>query len=436
MNYLPQINSKAVSKDAFLLFLIGCFSVTQIRLGAKIGISEIFMVLAMPMLFLKNLPYYRADGMLPLLNLLFLWAVGAIFSDFYNRSTVFQYLRGISVPVTVLAAVVCIHNFLRRDIRNYKWLILGMACSHVIAVFIFQRGSAGDLAIEGDTAGAIDAVVGYKLFWANMIKRWVLLPVQMYYLQTPIVFSCLGITVASIASAMSGGRSAFLVSIISLVLIFYSRRNVKLMLSIRRHILVFLCIIGLVGICVKSAYKYAATHGLLADSDTLKFERQTAQGDSALQLLMSGRAHFFIGLFAAKDRPIVGYGSWPLDKEGYTFDFLSKYGNEDDFKMLKKIREQNKVSIIPSHSHIICYWLWHGIFGLLFWCYVIYISLRSFTKLHVMPELFGYFAAILPSFLWDIFFSPFGLRVEESTLFVLMILVNKIAKNNNGIYKG
>lgn len=432
MDFL-QIDNKASKHDAFWLFMIGCFSMTQLRLGAKIGISELFMVLAAPVIYFRNLRHYKADGMLPMLNLLFLWILGALFSDWYNETETYQIIRGFSVPTAVFATVVCVHNFLRRDIRNYKWILLGVACSHVISTFVFQRGTAGDLAAEGDMAGAIEAVVGYKLFWANLIHRWILLPVQTLYLKTPVVLSLLCLMVSSVAAAMSGGRSAFLVGVASLFLVLYSRRNAKLMLSIRRHLVLMFCVLAVIGVCVKSAYEYAATHGMLSEVDVKKYEHQTGQGNNALRMLMSGRGEFFIGLIAALDKPVIGHGSWARDEGGYVIDFMEKYGSEDDVKILKQSQIQYGVKFISSHSHIICYWLWHGIFGLLFWCYIIFLAIRTFTKyLHVVPEMFGYWAIILPDFFWHVFFSPFGLRTEECVLFVCMVLLHKIAKENHG----
>ena len=46
-----------------------------------------------------------------------------------------------------------IHHFLKDDIRDSKWLLFGLACSLVLSTFVFQRGTAGDMAAEGDMAG-------------------------------------------------------------------------------------------------------------------------------------------------------------------------------------------------------------------------------------------------------------------------------------------
>ncbi len=429
MRFMAQLEEKPPKTDAFWLFMIGCFSLTQLKFGAKIGISELAMVLAAPALYFRNLRYYRQDGMLPMLSLLFLWCIGAAFADWYNESVLFQWMRGVSVPLIVFATVVCLHNFLRRDIRNYKWILLGLVCSQVISIFVFQRGGAGDMAAEGDIAGAVEKVVGYKLFWVNMIQGWTLLPIQTLYMKTPFPYMIGALLLNGFMAAKSGGRSAFLIVMASLTLIAFARRKVRLMIVIKNHLILIVCILAVCGYLVKLGYQYAAMHGILEEEEVRKYERQTSEGDSALKMLMAGRAHFFIGAIAALDKPIIGHGSWAIDDHGYSIDFLDKYGSELDRNMIMTERMELGMAIIPSHSHIVCYWLWHGIFGFAFWAYIIFLAGRTFARyMHVVPEMFGYWAIMLPYFFWHVLFSPFGLRTEECVLFVCMVLLHKIAR--------
>lgn len=113
---------------------------------------------------------------------------------------------------------------------------------------------------------------------------------------------------------------------------------------------------------------------------------------------------------------------------------MSKHGNEADVKnVMLNWNERGSRFIIPSHSHIVCYWLWHGVFGLVFWGYIIFIAVRTFMyKLHVFPDMFGYWATTLPDFFWSVLFSPFGLRTGESLLFVMMVLVHNVEMRNKG----
>jgi len=221
---------------ALILFLIGLFSLTQVKIGGKIGISEFFMVISSPFLFFKDLSSLKRDGFLTMINLALLWLVGAAFSDWMNGSVFDQSIRGLSVPVVIFSTVVVIHHFLRDDIRDCKWLLLGLACSLVLSTFVFQRGTAGDMAAEGDMAGAVQKVVGYKLFWSNQIKTWFSLPVQTMYLRMPFAMSMICVSVVVVASLLRGGRSAFLFALMSLVLLVMGRKNINAMRNVKKHI--------------------------------------------------------------------------------------------------------------------------------------------------------------------------------------------------------
>lgn len=437
--WVSHMKRSSVGREsAIWLFLIGLFSMTQIRLVAKIGISEAGMLIAAPILFFQDLPSLKRDGVLPLLNFAFIWLGGACLSDWINGSSFAQMFRGVAVPYVICSTVIVIHHFIKNDVRSCKWLIFGLACSSVLSIFIFQRGMAGDMAAEGDVAGAIERVVGYKLFWAFTIKTWLLLPVQTMYLSVPFFYSFFAVCVASIAAWLTGGRSSFLVSVFSLVMLIYARKRFRAMRQIKKHIVVVLLVLGGIGAVVKWGYKYAGQHGYLNEYETKKFERQTQAGDSVLKLLMAGRGEFFISCFAIWDRPIIGHGSWAIDRRGYTQEFLVKYGTEEDIMALRrredKISDMGGLATIPTHSHITTAWLWHGIAGGMFWIYVGILAGKAFIRrLHLVPELYGYLVIALPNIAWDILFSPFGLRTEECLLFTILAMLGKIEKSQRAM---
>lgn len=409
------------------LFLIGLFSMTQIRFGAKIGISEIACCVFAPFLYIKDIRLYRSDGVALYFNLLLLWIGGAIFSDFYNHSFFNQIIRGFSVPVTVFCLSVCIYHNLRQSYSGLKWLLLGIAMSCVLSIFVFQRGMAGDLAADGDVSGAVDAVVGYKLFWANMSKTWLGLPIQGWYLQMPMVYIFPALIAIVIINLLSGGRSSFLVSIFSIFFVMFGLKNSSSMRKIKKMFPLFLICMVIIALTIKWGYGYLVKNGYLNEYETEKFERQTERGSDILSLLIAGRGDFFIGLFAALDKPIVGQGSQALDLYGYEKDYLVKYGSDKEKTRYAQAEMRGAVRTIRAHSHVICYWMWHGIFALIFWLYVLYLVLITVrNRLAHIPSWFGYFAIVLPTFLWDYFFSPFGQRVDDCAMFCALLVVAKV----------
>jgi len=421
---INSLSTNASRGAAVLLFLIGLLSQTQVSLGGKLGISEFVMVLFAPFAFFKNLSLLRRDGVLLYFWLILLWLGGAIFVDLYRSNYILFMLKGIAVPITVFANSICVYVLLRNNFSNLRWFLLGVAISGVISIFIFQRGGAGDVAAEFGMEAGMEKVVSYKLFWVFQLTTWLTLPIVMNYLKCPKWYMIIVVIFMALFNLYSGGRSMFLSAALTLLMIVLAGKSRQSIALIKRHVGLMLVLILILGVVVKFGYDYAARHRYLSEAEQAKHEKQTAQGSGFLNLLMAGRGDTFIGLFAALDKPILGHGSVAIDDHGYILDFLRKYGTERDYQMVRTARDKYGVYRILAHSHIVCYWMWHGIFGLIFWLYVIYLSVKTILqRLHIYPAWYGYFAVSLPMFFWDVIFSPFGKRVEYSALFVTFLLV-------------
>ena len=417
------------SGAALLLFFIGLFSLTQINIGGKIGISELVMVICSPFVFVLNLKVFRRDRALTYFYLILLWLGGAIFVDLYTHNYFAFMMRGIAVPITVFANSVCIYAVLRKDLDNLKWFLLGVAISGVISIFVFQRGVAGDLAAEYGMEAGIESVVGYKLFWVNQLTAWLTLPIAGWYLKTPKVYSVVALGFLSAFNLATGGRSAFLIAATSLVLIVLGGKTRKALQFFKRHAAVVVIIIGMLGVGAKVVYQLAATSGWMGYDEADKYERSVEHGTSALDLLKESRSEFFIGLYAALDKPILGHGSVAIDNHGYVMDYMYKNRDLAAYERVCRLRNMFGANVIPAHSQIITFWMWHGIFGLIFWSFVIVMSIKTLAKrLYIYPPWFGYLAVTIPSFIWNVLFSPFGGRMVESALFVVLLLVSKMSR--------
>jgi len=431
MQYQPinVCSEREGRRNAIFLFLLGLFSQTQISIGGKLGISELVMVACAPFLFLKNIPVFRREHALTYFWLILLWLAGAIFVDVYTHNYFILAMRGIAVPITVFANSVCVYVLLRKKLDNLKWLLFGMAISGVVSIFVFQRGGAGDIAAEYGMEAGVERVVGYKLFWVVQLTTWLSLPIVANYLKCPKWYALSATGFLAVFNLVTGGRSMFFSALVTLLLLALGGKTRESIFSIKRHFIIMGLFLAVIGYGAKVVYEYAAEHGYMGEDEEVKHEKQSAHGSGLLQLLMAGRSDTFIGLSAALDKPIMGHGSVAIDDHGYVLDFLSKYGTEKDFRMVQSNREKNGAYRILAHSHIICYWMWHGIFGLLFWAYVIWLaSVTIMRRLHIYPSWFGYFAVILPMFYWDVFFSPFGKRVEYAALFVTFLLISQLER--------
>lgn len=411
--------SRKNNSGKWWLFLIGVFGITQVQLGGYIGISEFFMSACAPAVYFKNRDLFTRDKINPILALALLWALGACLSDLvFNNIPIIAFLKGVASPLVTCATIIVIYPFLRRNPLGLRWLVAGLAISFVISVFAFHTGAAG-----GEEATA-ESVASYKLFWVNMVSQWVGLPVRGWYLETPVWISVLATAVISVFALHSGGRSDFLIAASATALIVIGRKSATSMIWIKRHFSVFILSLVLLGFVIKALYTVAASSGWMGEQEQKKYEQsQTAARGGVLGLLMSGRAEFFIGIFAALDRPLVGHSSLPLDFKGYRRNFNLEYGNEETMRLFLKA-DPNMLLRIPAHSHIVNAWMTNGIFGLVFWCYVLCLLFMTMKRrMATFPQWYGYLAMMVPYSIWHILFSPYGQRpVLVSLICVCLVL--------------
>ena len=285
--------------------------------------------------------------------------------------------------------------------------------------------------LEGDAAIAM--VTGGVLFWSNRVSAFLTLPIRGWYLRMPTWYSALApLFVGIFYMLYSGGsgRSAALALFMSAAFLVIGRRNRKGMRYVSRHLVLTLIGMVFVVLTFSTVYRFAAPKGLLGEDSQKKFERIDDKGQkSVIGLLISGRLHTFTGLRACFDKPIMGFGAKAIDRWGYTEEMLDRYGNAQDYENYRNAIMMGHAHAIPAHSHIVAGWLDDGIFGLLMWCYILYLIYKYFAKhTDVMPQWYGYFAVTIPGAVWDIFFSPFGGRVEMGLLVTSLLLVMAIRK--------
>ena len=435
---VPHLNRREAKKAGWFLFLIGLGSLTQIKIGFSIGISEIFVYLFAPFLFIRNSHVLRRDGMMPLLVLGLLVNVMNVVSGFVNRIPVYFYFKGFATTYPLVAFPVVLHHLLSKNPLGHRWLLLGVALSNVVNIFVFRTSfETGTYAQGMDGGAAIEAIMSGPIFWIGRLSNFIRLPSAGWFWETPLMYTCLapiGLAAFSMFTSTSG-RSAALGSLGSLFIAVLCRKSRQRMRWFGRNIWLILCI-AMLGVSIAhGGYRFAATHGYLGEESREKYERQTKGEGGVLKLLMGGRGEFFIGFLEALNKPWVGHGPWALDNGEATMYFLEKYGDAEDFQEAiesMRYRARNGISslgYIPAHSHIASFFLWFGVIGLVYWLYVMYAMFRYFKKeMTAAPHWFGVVALSAPSFLWALFFSGFGYRIITMPYVVLLFMTHAYYK--------
>ena len=422
---------------AYFLFLLGTFSATQIRLIGSIGISEIVICLFAPFIFMTDYHVLRRDGFLTVSWLALLAILGCVVACVYNNTPFAAAVRGVATPYVLFSTIVVGHRLLRRCPMGIKWFYLGVAISLVINIFMFQ--TATELTIYGGGETGLDAAEGIMsspIFWIARIQEWIFLPIRGWYLQTPTPYSIFIPIAFAIFSAITSvsGRSAAATTLMMTIFVILGGKRISQLNRLSRNSLLVLILCGLAAMGIMSMYKKAATSGILGERALLKYEGQMkGRKNSILTLLMAGRVEFFVGLYACIQNPFIGYGPWAIDEDGLYEQFITKYGDTDDFAAFEGARKwqrehgYRRIGFIPSHSYIISFWVAYGISGLIFWLYVLSQCIRYFRKdLATVPQWFGPIAVFMVPFLWNFFFSPLGARVPIGIFIVLIMMTRAV----------
>lgn len=408
---------------------------TQIRVVGSIGISELFMFVLAPIMFMQDVANLRKDGFMPIVWLSLLTCASCIISSIVNETSWPFVLRGIASPYSLFAITVVLHRLLSKNLNGLRWVMLGWALSQVINIFIFQRGVEVHNVANGFYEGVEAAeIMSSPIFWIGRLGPWISLPITGWYLKTPMAYTLIEPLAFAIFALFSteSGRAGALCCVGSFVLLAMARKNIKRIQSISKNLFVIFTIGALAVFLFTVFYKHAATTGALGEKALVKYELQTKGKQDFMALIMGGRSEFFIGLMAALRHPIWGYGPWPVDKDGIGDEFLAKYGDHEDYskRMMARLRAlemgySTGSPFIPTHSHIVGGWVWYGVIGGILWVYFLY---RIFYFLKhdaaAIPGWYGYFAVMLPQCTWDILFSPFGARLTMALLITCLLLAS------------
>lgn len=411
------------------MFFLGLFIRTQIHLIGYIGLSELVVAVSAPFVYARHSSAMKRDGMSAILSLAVMAIVGCVLSSLINGSSFSQFIRGFAQTYMTWAALVVGYHLLSGNIMSYKWFILGGFLSGILSIY-FMQGAAvtagGAYGVTGDAA--VEMVKGSVLFWKNRILPVMNLPISMFYLQCPYPYSVIAPMIyAFLGMYMSSGsgRGTFVVVMVSSALLAIGGKTPRRLSKLRKY-LWFYMILGMVFLSgLKTVYSWAASTGRLGEHAERKYKDQTQKGTDALSMLISGRVDFFVGLYACLQKPIAGYGPWPIDKEGYRARFLLKYGTDEEVKNAIEFASVYSMKGIPAHSHLVGYWLEYGVLGLPFWLYVLWLLFRYLKQdVEKMPALFGWLALAIPGMAWSILFNPYSSRVGVPVVIAALVLIH------------
>lgn len=394
---------------ALLLGLSASFSV---KLVGTIQVSEILMFLLLPLLLVAQPRKVLQPGMKTVYLLMGFWLLGQILTDIYRQTVLYNWMRGDARILFFALNLATLTILLSKNVRRQ-------------AVFVAGYGVGSLLATRFQPT---DAVVDYpwKFGYAEGTMVLVIL-VSCYFHYRKRYWIVGGLIIALIVTnLLLNFRSPILFLMVTIALMIplvperVGRMRILPRAGTPKRVVVLACI----------ALAFGALSGMLVQSvtsagwiSTEAQEKNLAQSQSLVGMLLGGRPEIFVSSQAVIDSPILGHGSWAQDLK-YTemlYDIAIKYDIPTD--SLQSIEDADDLNI-PAHSHIMSSWVQAGILGAVFWAYVLWIALKGLMRTAlVQPPLAPYYTWLMVGFVWDVFFSPFGnTRRSIDSLVILLAL--------------
>jgi hypothetical protein len=403
-------------------FLTGLGSQLFVRLIGYLAFTEVFFLVTAPLKLRSLLAAASRTPSTTIFTILWvLWVIGSVTADLVNGSPFDILARGVSRSLFLGLDVLCLLALWRKP-EKMEYFLLAYPVSLFASRFVFTSGAEEWLGADTTDFSQWKANTSYLIvgvlyaFVACLCRRAPLL-VAAVTAATGVFFTAMG--------SRSYGLTQFLAAVLMIAFPGGGARAGADMVAVvrKRRGLAYKIAGGIVlGVltvyAAGQAYKAATRAGLLGEKELNKLEDQDRTKGG---VLVGGRFGFFVGLWAACHKPIIGHGSWPLDVYGYTGEVVDMFEiDTKDARLMTK-----KLYWIPCHSAIVGGWVEHGVFGLLFWLFVIYVLCINFPRAAVVfPAYAGLYALIFSDMIWHVLFSPAGHRVILAAKIVSMLLVD------------
>jgi hypothetical protein len=330
-------------------------------------------------------------------------------------------MKGFAWSYAIFSGLVCLHALLKDDLYGLRWFLIGATLSSIIALRYFVPGNSTVLA-ERLGMAASETATSYKLATVGVASSFAVLAICLFYLRIPLLCVLISGTFA-IFNLLEGWRSGLLVGAASTLLLLFAMGRSDRMRSMGRGQLTTAVLVLLaIGLSVL-LYEHAVRKGWMGEAELAKYEMQKETRIG----LASGRSQFVVAALALRDSPVIGHGSWTSDdKTQYNIRAAELVGNEK-----AKVAYDRDDWYVHLHSHLWQAWVWHGIFGGVFWIYVLALMAGTLRfRMGVVPELYAYLAITIPFMTWNVLFSPPGGRVNTAVAIVVMILVRHYGKRH------
>ncbi len=412
-----RVQGGAVSISADILaFIVGLTLSFNIVLIGELPIAEMIMLLTLPLLLIVHATRLNRHGIAAIYALMALWLVNQVVADLYRKTAFVDWTRGQATIIFFAIDLAFMAILLGRNQRRKLGFVVGFAVGSLLAARYAPTDHALDDPWKFGYATGVNLLAVLVASWLAGLRRY--LPCAL------VLIGIIGINIAQ------NFRSPVLLLLIAaaLTLPFIPERIGRLRLLPRTGTVSRVAVLALLAVAGAGSaivlVRFATASGIVGEDAQAKNNLQLQGG-----FLFAGRPEIIVSSRAMLEHPIIGWGSWAKDFKYVEMlsDFETQYDLQTDLTDI----EEDLDGLIPSHSHLMGAWVWAGAFGALFWFYILLLAVRALLKVSVLkPPLALFYAYLLITFLWDIFFSPFQAFRRTTEAFLLVVIIDTLNRQD------
>jgi len=399
-------NSREHFFTELALFLLGAAGTYSVSIVGQLPGNEILLFPLLPVILLVHGRRAFNREYLWFYVLVSCWLFGTIVGDLYLGSPLANSIKGtarvVFFAMNFMALAILINNNTRRMII--------FQLSIFVQMFFIMRFFRGDFLTQWKFGGSSIVTITALLISSHYYSR------RRYWV---CFFIVLGVAGLNLIFAFRSQIATDFVSAALILPIFAKAQTSGGRTSPFRNLVKVALLLALAGgaaFLANLTIKFAAERGLFDDSLTAKF---TSQAGGKLGVLVGGRPETLVAIQAIRDSPIIGHGSFAVDpkylKLKQDIAYENGYSDTDE-------PEDVAVDAIPTHSHLTMAWVESGIFGGIFWIYVLVLTFRGIVMVSFSrPPLAPLYSYLLLNFVWNVLYSPFGsVNRMWAAFFILM----------------
>lgn len=340
-----------------------------------------------------------------ILGISLFWAVMQLVSDLVNESEVRLMIKGVFAPIIFGPSMIGLYKYFQGGQRRFPVFMISALGYQLASMLIFPPSAEVDLRFAGNSwkFGYGAATLSLIAIFFSYFKR------NNLSLAAAIFFYC-------VFSVKHDWREMAINPMLAVMVYLYAQnfregvpRFIRGSFPFLRFLLVFVPAVFVLNALLTVTFRSEFVLGMLSEEAAHKYRAQAA-GDYGV--LPGARTEMVPEVQAFLDSPILGHGSWAIDKGneyGKLFEvwrYRHGYTGGQAMEDFSWVGAYVKDNIIPVHSFMLSAMVWFGFSGFIVWAFFANLYLRFYFLDFLRLPFYYHMMAFV--FFWNLLFSPFS----------------------------